>query len=85
MQNGLENVFFTMCLVAFACVGATHFSIRIFAKHVVGDESWCVWGVVFVVVGGHFCIVSPIGLARFVRKLALLVFSVCAGFLVISP
>ena len=54
MQNGLGNVFCTMCLVAFACVGATHFSIRIFAKHAVGDESWCVWGFVFAVVGGSF-------------------------------
>ena len=32
MQNGLENVFFTVCVVAFACVGAMHLSIRIFAN-----------------------------------------------------
>ena len=32
MQNGLGNVLFTVCLVAFSCVGATHLSIRIFAN-----------------------------------------------------
>ena len=52
MQNGLGNVFVTVFVVAFSCVGATHFSIWIFAKSLwvislgvcVGASVCCGWG-----------------------------------------
>ena len=36
-QVGFEHACFTWCLVALACVGATLFSISIFAKHALDD------------------------------------------------
>ena len=78
MQNGLENVFFTVCLVAFPCVGATHFSIRIFAN-TLWRINLGVCGGFVCCAGGHFCIASPMEFASFVGKLKLLEFSMLGG------
>ena len=59
MQNGLENVFFTLCLVAFACVVATHFSIWIFANTLWMISLGVFEGLVFAVLGGISALHPP--------------------------
>ena len=55
----------------------THFSASISSKHALDDQSWCVFGVVFGVVGCHLCSASPFDLGMFFGKCLLLV---CAFF-----
>ena len=65
MQNGLGNVFVTVFVVAFSCVGATHFSIRIFANTLWMISLGVFEGLVFAVLGAISALHPPWNLQAF--------------------